>query len=110
MSDADFDDIIDYLLLPYGRINVNKATAEDPALVVASKSDADATSKYRDGKGDFADFDALVQGPWHRRREAEQGPRSDYVLNPIHTAGGPMAREARLRCDTGPCLAPRWRS
>jgi competence ComEA-like helix-hairpin-helix protein len=64
VSDADYDDVIDYLLRHYGRINVNKATAEDLALVVGvSKSDADAIVQYRDGKGDFADFDALAKVP-----------------------------------------------
>ena len=33
VSDTDFDVVMDYLLRHYGRINVNKAEAEDLALV-----------------------------------------------------------------------------
>ena len=34
VSDEDFDVVMDYLLRHYGRINVNKAEAEDLAIVV----------------------------------------------------------------------------
>ena len=64
VSDTDFDDVMDYLLRHYGRINVNKAEAEDLALVTGlSKKDADAILQYRNGQGDFADFDALAKVP-----------------------------------------------
>ncbi len=64
VSDQDFEDVMDYLLRHYGRINVNKAAPEDLALVVGlSKKDADAIVQYRDAKGDFPDFDALAKVP-----------------------------------------------
>jgi competence protein ComEA len=64
VSDGDFEDVMDYLLRHYGRINVNKAAAEDLALVTGlSKKDAEAVVSYRDGHGDFPDFDALAKVP-----------------------------------------------
>jgi competence ComEA-like helix-hairpin-helix protein len=64
VSEDDFTDVMDYLLRHYGRINVNKAAAEDLALVVGvSKKDAEAIVSYRDSKGDFPDFDALAKVP-----------------------------------------------
>ena len=43
VSDEDFEVVMDYLLRHYGRINVNKAEAEDLAIVVGvSKKDAEA--------------------------------------------------------------------
>jgi competence ComEA-like helix-hairpin-helix protein len=64
VSDADFEDVMDYLLRHYGRINVNKAAAEDLALVAGlSKKDAEAIVSHRDSHGDFPDFDALAKVP-----------------------------------------------
>jgi len=64
VTDEDFDEVMDYLLRNYGRINVNRATAEDLAIVVGlSDKDAGAIVQHRDGQGDFADFDALAKVP-----------------------------------------------
>jgi competence ComEA-like helix-hairpin-helix protein len=64
VSDDDFTDVMDYLLRHYGRINVNKAEAEDLAIVAGlSKKDADAIVRHRDAQGDFPDFDALAKVP-----------------------------------------------
>jgi len=64
VSDDDFEVVMDYLLRHYGRINVNKAEAEDLAIVVGvSKKDAEAIVRYRQAQGDFPDFDALAKVP-----------------------------------------------
>ena len=64
VSDEDFEVVMDYLLRHYGRINVNKAEAEDLAIVVGvSKKDAEAIVRYRQAQGDFPDFDALAKVP-----------------------------------------------
>jgi competence ComEA-like helix-hairpin-helix protein len=64
VSDEDFEVVMDYLLRHYGRINVNKAEAEDLAMVVGvSKKDAEAIVRYRQAQGDFPDFDALARVP-----------------------------------------------
>jgi competence ComEA-like helix-hairpin-helix protein len=64
VSDDDFTEVMDYLLRHYGRINVNKAEAEDLAVVAGlSKKDAEAIVRYRDAQGDFPDFDALAKVP-----------------------------------------------
>ena len=52
VSDEDFEVVMDYLLRHYGRINVNKAEAEDLAIVIGvSKKDAEAIVRYRAGPG-----------------------------------------------------------
>ena len=64
VSDADFEEVMDYLLRYYGRINVNKAEAEDLAIVVGvSKKDAEAIVQHRVSQGDFPDFDAVAKVP-----------------------------------------------
>jgi competence ComEA-like helix-hairpin-helix protein len=64
VSDDDFTEVMDYLLRHYGRINVNKAEAEDLAVVAGlSKKDAEAIVRYRGAQGDFPDFDALAKVP-----------------------------------------------
>jgi competence ComEA-like helix-hairpin-helix protein len=64
VSDEDFEVVMDYLLRHYGRINVNKAEAEDLAIVVGvSKKDAEAIVRHRQAQGDFPDFDALAKVP-----------------------------------------------
>jgi len=64
VSDADFEEVMDYLLRYYGRINVNKAQTDDLAIVVGlSKKDAEAIVQHRQGQGDFPDFDALAKVP-----------------------------------------------
>jgi competence ComEA-like helix-hairpin-helix protein len=64
VSDADFEEVMDYLLRNYGRINVNKAEADDLAIVVGlSKKDAEAIVQHRQSQGDFPDFDALAKVP-----------------------------------------------
>lgn len=64
VSDEDFDVVMAYLLRHYGRINVNKAAAEDLVIVVGvSEKEADAIVKHRSSNGDFPDFDALAKVP-----------------------------------------------
>jgi competence ComEA-like helix-hairpin-helix protein len=64
VSDEDFEEVMGYLLRNYGRINVNRAAAEDLVIVVGvSEKDAEAIVKHRTSQGDFADFDAIVKVP-----------------------------------------------
>jgi len=63
-SDEEWDTVQTYLLKHYGRINVNKAVADDLVLVLGLTADeAAAIVSYRKDKGDFADFDALARVP-----------------------------------------------
>jgi competence ComEA-like helix-hairpin-helix protein len=64
VSDEDFEEVMGYLLRNYGRINVNRAAAEDLVIVVGvSEKDAEAIVRHRTSQGDFPDFDALVKVP-----------------------------------------------
>lgn len=54
----------EYLLRVSGRVNVNRAVAQDMVTVLAiAGTDADAIIAYRKANGDFADFDALCKVP-----------------------------------------------
>jgi competence ComEA-like helix-hairpin-helix protein len=74
VSDADFEEVMEYLLRYYGRINVNRAEADDLAVVAGlSKKDAEAIVQHRQGQGDFADFDALAKVPGIDLEKLKQG-------------------------------------
>jgi competence protein ComEA len=63
-TDDDFNEIIDYLVAHYGRINVNRGTAKDLATVLKlSDKDAEAIVAFRTANGPFADFDGLAKVP-----------------------------------------------
>ncbi len=57
-TDEQFETILAYLTRNFGRINVNKASAEEMGTLF-SPSDAAAIVAYRDKNGDFKDWKDL---------------------------------------------------
>ena len=63
-TDADFTTALAYMIAQYGRVNVNKAPADEIAEVLALPlKDAEAIVKYRADKGTFAEFESLAKVP-----------------------------------------------
>jgi len=63
-TDEEWDTVQGYLLRHYGRINVNKAQADDLVQILdLPPADAAAIVAYRKAQGDFPDFDALLKVP-----------------------------------------------
>ena len=63
-TDDDFNEVMEYLISHYGRINVNKATPKDLAKVVRiSDKDAETIVAFRKENGPFTDIDALSKVP-----------------------------------------------
>ena len=63
-TDEDLNAVLDYLVGQYGRVNVNRATADDIAEVLGlSPKEAEVIVKYRKDNGKFEDFDALSKVP-----------------------------------------------
>ena len=59
-TDEQFEAVINYLSKNFGRINVNKATAEEIATGLGFSADqAGAIVKYRETNGDFKDWQDL---------------------------------------------------
>jgi competence ComEA-like helix-hairpin-helix protein len=64
ISDEDWDVILDYLVKQHGRVNVNRANADDLVEVLGLTSEsADTIVKYRREHGNFEDFDAFAKVP-----------------------------------------------
>lgn len=64
ISDEDWDVIQTYLVKHYGRVNVNRATADDLAEVLGvTPETANAIVAYRKQNGEFADYDAFAKVP-----------------------------------------------
>jgi competence protein ComEA len=73
IGDEEFGPILDYLVAAYGKVNVNKATAEEIVEVVGvSLKEAEAIVKYRKDNGGFEDFDALGKVPGVDRNKLEK--------------------------------------
>jgi competence protein ComEA len=63
-SEQDFETVYGYLLRNYGKLNINRATPDDIAMILSlSEKDAKGIVAYRDTNGSFADFDALKKVP-----------------------------------------------
>jgi competence protein ComEA len=63
-TDEEFADVLTYLLAHYGRVNVNRAPAEDFVDVLGmSKEDAARIVAHRTAQGPFETFDALLEVP-----------------------------------------------
>lgn len=63
-TDEEFADVLKYLLAHYGRVNVNRAPAEDFVDVLGmSKEDAARIVSHRKTHGPFETFDALLEVP-----------------------------------------------
>jgi competence ComEA-like helix-hairpin-helix protein len=64
ITDEDWDVIQTYLVKHYGRVNVNRATADDLAEVLGlAPETAAAVLKYRKEHGEFVDYDAFSKVP-----------------------------------------------
>ncbi len=64
ITDEDWDVIQTYLVKHYGRVNVNRATADDLAEVLGvTPETAAAVVKYRKEHGEFVDYDAFSKVP-----------------------------------------------
>ena len=64
ISDDDWDVIQTYLVKHYGRVNVNRATADDLAEVLGvTPETASAIVAYRKQNGEFVDYDAFAKVP-----------------------------------------------
>jgi competence protein ComEA len=73
IGDEEFGPILDYLVAAYGKVNVNKATADEMVEVVGvSLKEAEAIVKYRKDNGGFEDFDALGKVPGVDRNKLEK--------------------------------------
>ena len=63
-SDDDLNTALSYLIRQHGRVNVNRARAEEIAEVLGiSAKDAEAIVKQRKDAGRFEDFDAVAKTP-----------------------------------------------
>jgi competence ComEA-like helix-hairpin-helix protein len=64
ISDEDWDVIQTYLVKHYGRVNVNRATADDLTEVLGvTPETANAIVVYRKQNGEFVDYDAFAKVP-----------------------------------------------
>ena len=64
IADEEWDVILDYLVKQHGRVNVNRATADDLVEVLGlTPESADTIVKYRREHGNFEDFDAFAKVP-----------------------------------------------
>ena len=64
IPDEDWDVIQTYLVKHYGRVNVNRATADDLVEVLGvTPETAAAVIQYRKEHGEFVDFDAFAKVP-----------------------------------------------
>jgi len=79
ISDEDFDTVLTYLVREYGRVNVNKAAADEIVEVLALPDKAAAAIvDYRREHGSFEDFDALAKVPGVDAAKLEQ--RRDAIV------------------------------
>jgi competence protein ComEA len=79
ISDEDFDTVLSYLVREYGRVNVNKAAADEIVEVLALPDKAAAAIvDYRRDHGRFEDFDALAKVPGVDAAKLEQ--RRDAIV------------------------------
>ena len=73
VTDEEFDVILGYLTREYGRVNVNRAPAEDLVEVLhITDAGAGAIVAYRREHGPFVDFDALLKVPEVNREALEK--------------------------------------
>jgi competence ComEA-like helix-hairpin-helix protein len=64
IPDEDWDVIQTYLVKHYGRVNVNRANADDLAEVLGLTPEAAAAVvQYRKEHGEFVDYDAFAKVP-----------------------------------------------
>jgi competence ComEA-like helix-hairpin-helix protein len=63
-TEKDFETVYGYLLRNFGKLNINRATPDDIAMILSlSEKDAKGIVAYRDANGAFADFEAVKKVP-----------------------------------------------
>jgi len=63
-TEREFETVYGYLLRNYGKLNINRATPEDIAMILGlSEKDSQGIVADRTANGSFADFDALKKVP-----------------------------------------------
>ena len=63
-TEKDFETVYAYLLRNFGKLNINRATPDDIAMILSlSEEDAKGIVAYRDANGAFADFEAVKKVP-----------------------------------------------
>jgi competence ComEA-like helix-hairpin-helix protein len=73
VTDEEFETILGYLAREFGRVNVNRAPADELSEALGlSESAATSIVAYRKEHGAFADFDALVKVPGLDREALEK--------------------------------------
>ncbi len=76
-TDEQWDTVQTYLLRHYSRVNVNRAPADDIAIILGvPAADATAIVAFRKAHGDFADFDALARVPGIDREKLERNRKA----------------------------------
>jgi competence ComEA-like helix-hairpin-helix protein len=74
IGDEEFSSVLDYLVAAYGKVNVNRAAADEIVEVIGvSLKEAETIVKYRKDNGAFEDFDALGKVPGVDRKKLDQG-------------------------------------
>lgn len=73
VTDDNYDVLLGYLVHRYGKVNVNRSTANDIAEAVGvTAEDAKKIVTFRDEHGPFADFDALAKVPGIDAKKLEE--------------------------------------
>ena len=73
-TDEEFTVALEYLVGHYGKVNVNRATADEIVEVLGlSPKEAALIVKYRKDNGKFEDFDALGKVPGVDLKKLERG-------------------------------------
>lgn len=63
-TEKEFETVFEYLLRNYGKLNINRATPDDIAIILGlSEKDSQGIVAYREANGAFADFDAVKKVP-----------------------------------------------
>jgi competence ComEA-like helix-hairpin-helix protein len=79
ISDEDFDTVLGYLSREYGRVNVNRAAAEDIVEVLhVPEKVGETIVQYRKQHGPFEDFEGLAKVPGVERDKLE--PLREAIL------------------------------
>ena len=64
ITDEEFETVLAYLVKEHGRVNINRATADDIVEVLGvPAATAETIVKYRREHGNFEDFDGLAKVP-----------------------------------------------